>query len=112
MARRGKMAVRTVSQTQQCFSNLIMHPSDLRGFKKNSGGRALVAHACNPSYSGGRDQEDNSLKPAQANSSMRPCLEKNPSQKRAGGVAQGVGPEFKPQYGEKKKKRTQSSLGS
>jgi hypothetical protein len=23
---------------------------------------------------------------------------KNPSQKRAGGVAQGVGPEFKPQY--------------
>jgi hypothetical protein len=24
----------------------------------------LVAHACNPSYSGGRDQEDGSLKPA------------------------------------------------
>jgi hypothetical protein len=24
--------------------------------------------------------------------------QKNPSQKRAGGVAQGVGPEFKPQY--------------
>jgi hypothetical protein len=23
---------------------------------------------------------------------------KNPSQKRAGGVAQGIGPEFKPQY--------------
>jgi hypothetical protein len=30
---------------------------------------------------------------------------KNPSQKRAGGVAQGVGPVFKPQYGKKKKKR-------
>jgi hypothetical protein len=29
---------------------------------------------------------------------------KNPSQKRAGGVAQGVGPEFKPQYQKKKKK--------
>jgi hypothetical protein len=29
---------------------------------------------------------------------MRPYLEKNPSQKRAGGVAQGVGPEFKPHY--------------
>jgi hypothetical protein len=28
---------------------------------------------------------------------MRPYLEKNPSQKRAGGVAQGVDPEFKPQ---------------
>jgi hypothetical protein len=29
---------------------------------------------------------------------MRPYLEKNPSQKRAGGMAQGVGPEFKSQY--------------
>jgi hypothetical protein len=29
---------------------------------------------------------------------MRPCLEKNLSQERAGGVAQGVGPEFKPQH--------------
>jgi hypothetical protein len=30
--------------------------------------------------------------------------QKNPSQKRSGGVAQGVGPEFKPQYQKKKKK--------
>jgi hypothetical protein len=30
---------------------------------------------------------------------------KNPSQKRAGGVAQGIGPEFKPQYCKKKKKK-------
>jgi hypothetical protein len=28
---------------------------------------------------------------------VRPYVEKNP-QKRAGGVAQGIGPEFKPQY--------------
>jgi hypothetical protein len=28
-----------------------------------------VAHACNPSYSGGRDQEDRGSKPAQENSS-------------------------------------------
>jgi hypothetical protein len=28
--------------------------------------QAPVAHACNPCYSGGRDQEDRSLKPAQA----------------------------------------------
>jgi hypothetical protein len=36
------------------------------------------------------------LKPAQANSSTRPYLKKKKkSQKRAGGVAQGVGPEFK-----------------
>jgi hypothetical protein len=34
---------------------------------------------------------------------MRPYLEKNPSQKRAGGVAQGVGPEFKPYYLKKRK---------
>jgi hypothetical protein len=39
--------------------------------------QTLVAHACNPSYSGGRDQEDLSSKPAQANSSARPYLEKN-----------------------------------
>jgi hypothetical protein len=30
---------------------------------------------------------------------------KNPSQKRAGGVTQGVGPEFKFQYHKKKKKK-------
>jgi hypothetical protein len=33
-----------------------------------------VAHTCNPSYSGGRDQEDNDLKPARANSSRDPIL--------------------------------------
>jgi hypothetical protein len=32
---------------------------------------------------------------------VRPYLEKNPSQNRAGGVAQYVGPEFKPQYHKK-----------
>jgi hypothetical protein len=36
---------------------------------------------------------------------VRPYLEKNPSQKGAGRVAQDVGPEFKPQYGKKKKKK-------
>jgi hypothetical protein len=36
---------------------------------------------------------------------MRLYLEKNPShtQKKTGGVAQGIGPEFKPQYGKKQK---------
>jgi hypothetical protein len=57
-----------------------------------------VAHACNPRYSGGRDQEDRSLKPVWPNSSQDPISEKNPPQERAGGVAQGLGPEFKPQY--------------
>jgi hypothetical protein len=37
------------------------------------------------------------LKPAQANNLRDPIL-KNPSQKRVGGVAQGVGPELKPPY--------------
>jgi hypothetical protein len=38
---------------------------------------------------------------------MRPYLKKKktPSQKRAGGVAQGVGPEFKSQYRKKKKRK-------
>jgi hypothetical protein len=63
-----------------------------------------VAHACNPSYSGGRDQEHRSLNPAQANILLDPIL-KNPITKNwAGGVAQGEGPEFKPQYHQKKKK--------
>jgi hypothetical protein len=34
---------------------------------------------------------------------MRPYLEKNPSQKRAGGVTPGEGPEFKPQTAKKQK---------
>jgi hypothetical protein len=49
-----------------------------------------------------RDQEDRSSKPAWANSSRDPIL-KNPSQKRASGVAQGV-PEFKPQYRRKRER--------
>jgi hypothetical protein len=44
--------------------------------KKQLCGWASVAHACNPSYSGGRDQEDCGSKPALANSSARPYLQK------------------------------------
>jgi hypothetical protein len=57
-----------------------------------------VAHACNPSYSGGRRI---SLKPAQQSSSRDPIL-KTTITKRAGRLAQGEGPEFKPQYHKKK----------
>jgi hypothetical protein len=63
---------------------------------------APVAHAYNSSYSGGKNQEDHGLEPAWANSSSDLIL-KNPSQKRADGVAQSVGPEFKPQYWKRKK---------
>jgi hypothetical protein len=61
---------------------------------------ALVAHACNPSYSGTGDQEDCSLKPAWAYSSWDP-ISKTLHKKGACGVAQGLGPEFKPQYWKK-----------
>jgi hypothetical protein len=50
-----------------------------------------VAHTCNPGYSGGGDQEDHGSKPASANKFMRFYLERKTSQKRAGGVAQGIG---------------------
>jgi hypothetical protein len=46
-----------------------------------------VAHTCNPSYSGGRDQEDHRLKLVQANSSQDPMSK---IQKRADGMAQVV----------------------
>jgi hypothetical protein len=65
--------------------------------------QVLVAHTYNPSNSGSRDQEDHSSKLSQANSSRDPTL-KNPSQKRIGGTAQCVGPEFKPQYDNNNKK--------
>jgi hypothetical protein len=45
------------------------------------------------------------LKPAQANSLQDLIFETNPSQKRAGGVAQGASPEFKAQCCKKKKKK-------
>jgi hypothetical protein len=47
------------------------------------------------------------LKPARANSSRDPISKKkkNPTQKRASGMAHGVGPEFKPQYHKKKNKK-------
>jgi hypothetical protein len=71
--------------------------------RKNKFSQALVAQAYNPSYSWGRDEEDCGSKTDQANSSWNPIL-KNSLQKRAGGVAQDIGPkkkkcrpEFKPQ---------------
>jgi hypothetical protein len=61
-----------------------------------------VAHTYNLSYLGCRDQKDCGLKPAWANSSRDPILKKRITKKRAGGVAQGQGLEFKPQYRNKK----------
>jgi hypothetical protein len=67
-----------------------------------------MAHACSPSYSGGRDQDGRSLKPASTNSSRDP-ISKIHKTKRAGGVAQGIGPEFKHQYHTHKKSESGSS---
>jgi hypothetical protein len=36
---------------------------------------------------------------------LEPLSPKNPTQKRAGGVAQGIGSEFKPQYRKKQKQK-------
>jgi hypothetical protein len=44
---------------------LSFSPSTVKKKKKS---QVQVVHACNPSYSGGRDQEDLSSKPAWANS--------------------------------------------
>jgi hypothetical protein len=68
--------------------------------KKEKKELGLVAHAYNLSYLGGRDQEDQGSKQAQANS-LRDPISKIPIQKMTGGVAQGVGPEFKPQCHQK-----------
>jgi hypothetical protein len=51
----------------------------------------------------GRDQEDHNLKPAWANSLRDPTLKKINHKNRASGVAQGVGPEFKPHSTKKKR---------
>jgi hypothetical protein len=49
-----------------------------------------VTHAFNPSYSGGRDQEDHNSQPALANTSGDPNLKKPIAKNRAGGLAQEV----------------------
>jgi hypothetical protein len=55
--------------------------------------QALVAHAYNPSFLAGRDEEDYCWKPA-LHIVRETLSQKNPPQKRAGGVTQGVGLEF------------------
>jgi hypothetical protein len=49
------------------------------------------------------------LKAAWGNSSRDPISKKSLHKKRPGGVAQGVGPEVKPQYCQKKKKKKKKS---
>jgi hypothetical protein len=73
-----------------CWSkNIKTKCSALKKKKKR-----LVAHACNPSYTGGRNQEDGSLKAALGKYSRDPISEMPNTQKnraRARGVAQVEG---------------------
>jgi hypothetical protein len=57
-----------------------------------------MTYACNTSYSGGRDQEDRGSKPS--GQIVHETLSQKTHHKKggAGGVAQGVSPEFKLQY--------------
>jgi hypothetical protein len=67
-----------------------------------------VAHAWNPSYSGG------SRFKATLGKYQDPISKNLITKNWAGGVAQGEGPEFKPQYHKKKKKKKEkksSALG-
>jgi hypothetical protein len=66
-----------------------------------------VAHTCNRSYSGGRDQKDYSR--SQPRQIVHETLSQiKPSQKRAGGVAQGVPQGQAP--GPQKKKRKKEKI--
>jgi hypothetical protein len=50
---------------------------DLHKVLEYNFGWVLVAHACNPSYSGARDQEDHSLKPDWEILSQKTLSQKN-----------------------------------
>jgi hypothetical protein len=72
----------------------------------------LVAHTCNPSYSGGRDQEDQGLRPTRANNSQDPICKITRAKMdwRCGSSSrlpalQERSLEFKTQFHKKKKKK-------
>jgi hypothetical protein len=83
-------------------------------FKKSQGATNATSDGCAVSKSAGMSDKfvcnelrtkGWGLKPALGNSLKDPTS-KNPSQKKClGGLSQGVGPEFKPQYWKKKKKK-------
>jgi hypothetical protein len=67
-----------------------------------------VVHSCNPSYSGGKSREDYGSKSAWEKSSQDP-ISKEHITKKGWEVAQGVGPEFKPQNCKKKESKKSSN---
>jgi hypothetical protein len=69
MHQKDKLWAWVVTQVVECLLHEALSSNSKLQKKKKKSGWALVAHTGNPSYSGGRDQEDHGLKPAQANSS-------------------------------------------
>jgi hypothetical protein len=61
---------------QNLCTETILLPLAKQANKQKTLSQALVLHAFNPSYSGGRDQEDHSSKLAGANKFMRLYLKK------------------------------------
>jgi hypothetical protein len=82
--------------------SIILIPKLDKDTAKKENCQAPVVHSCNPSYSGGK------IRRIVVRSQLRqmvlqdPMLKKTHHKKRAGGVAQGVGLEFIPQYHKKK----------
>jgi hypothetical protein len=65
---RKKIAMIIIASSQDNRKTIVMYFKQKRIYEEkeqmlDDQNRALVAHNCNPSYSGGRDQEDCSLKP-------------------------------------------------
>jgi hypothetical protein len=57
-----KLPIVVFKEKEKHLSHLLKHKMEINS-------QALVAYDCNPSYLGSRDQEDQGLKPAQANNS-------------------------------------------
>jgi hypothetical protein len=72
----------------------------------------LVAHACNPSYSGGRDQEDRGSKSDQTNSFRNPISKKKKKSQKQDCVEwlKVEGSEFKPQHRKKSKNKKKREI--
>jgi hypothetical protein len=66
-----------------------------------------MAHPCNPAIQKAEIRRIEVQSQSQA-ISLQDCILKNPSQKMAGAVAHGIGPEFKPQYCKKKPQKNKT----
>jgi hypothetical protein len=80
----GSFTKGDVQSCEFCDVNSSTVDHDQYFLSKNWWSLESMAHACNPSFSGGRDQEDHGSKPAWANIMGDPVL-KIPITKRAAG---------------------------